>query len=327
MSVNATMSEFSRILVIRLGAMGDIFHTMPAVAGLRARHHTAKITWVVEQKWELLLAGCPFADEVFVLDRSSLAGIVHAWGELRRRQFDLVIDFQGLLKSALIARLSGAATRLGYPRADLREPLAAMFYNSTKAVDALHVVDRHRQLASVDSPVQFYLPQGTNEASLPYGPYVLTCPLAGWGAKQWPKEYYGELARGVDAELGMPLVVNGPPGESFAHLAPAFPHLSGLPGLIDATRRAVAIVGLDSGPLHMAASIQKPGVAIFGPTDPARNGPYGKSFRVLRSAAATNTYKRDNMEHAAMRSITPRMVLDELKKCLATSSQNPTPTP
>ncbi len=320
------MSDFSRILVIRLGAMGDIFHTMPAVAGLRLRYPKAVITWVVEAKWQALLSGCPFIDEVFPLDRTSIGGIAHAWGQLRQRKFDFAIDFQGLMKSGLIARASGADQRLGYERDQLREVLAAMFYNTSKAVAAVHVVDRHRQLASVTSPVEFYLPQGAVEAELPAGQYVLTCPMAGWGAKQWPQEYYVELARGVAAELGMPLVVNGPPAASFDHFSPALVHLSGLPGLIDATRRATAVVGLDSGPLHMAAAIEKPGVAIFGPTDPARNGPYGTSLRVLRSTAATTTYKRDNMEHAAMRSITPRMVLDELKQCLATSSRNLTQT-
>ena len=314
---SATMSEVSRILVIRLGAMGDIFHTMPAVAALRASYPTAKITWIVESKWQSLLAGCPFVDEVLALDRSNIAGLASAWSDLRSRRFSLAVDFQGLIKSGLIALASGADTRLGYERSQLRESLASIFYSASKPVDAVHVVDRHRQLVSAVSPVEFYLPPGAAEAPLPVGPYVLTCPMAGWGAKQWPKEYYVELARGVAEQLGMPLVVNGPPGTMFSHFKPAFVHLSGLPGLMEATRRATAVVGLDSGPLHMAAAIQKPGVAIFGPTDPARNGPYGGTLRVLRSAKAATSYKRENVEHAAMRSITPRMVLDELKLCLA----------
>ena len=96
----------------------------------------------------------------------------------------------------------------------------------------------------------------------------------------------------------MPLVLNGPPGSGLAHI-------SGLPGLIDATRRAAAVIGVDSGPLHIAAALGKPGVAIFGPTDPARNGPYGDSLKVLRAPSAETTYKRGASIDPAMRAISP----------------------
>src|SRR5216684_7338049 len=99
----------------------------------------------------------------------------------------------------------------------------------------------------------------------------------------------------------MPLVLNGPPGNAhFASVEGTITHHSSVQGLIDATRRASAIVGLDSGPLHLAAALGKPGVAIFGPTDPARNGPYGGTIRVLRSADASNSYKRHPAAHESM---------------------------
>src|SRR5207248_3009600 len=121
----------------------------------------------------------------------------------------------------------------------------------------------------------FPLPPGRPEGMLPEGPYVLACPLAGWRSKQWPLDHYRQLARRL-RDLGLTLVLNGP-ASAFASLASvpeARPHCSGIAGLIDATRRAAAVVGVDSGPLHLAAALGKPGVAIFGPTDPARNGPY-----------------------------------------------------
>jgi heptosyltransferase-1 len=121
------------------------------------------------------------------------------------------------------------------------------------------------------------------------------------------------LAEKLRSELGIPLVLNGPPGALFADIAPALAHYSGLPGLIHATRRAAAVVGVDSGPLHLAAALEKPGVAIFGPTDPARNGPYGNSLRVLRSAAAVTTYQRGAAIDESMHDIAPAEVFAILK--------------
>ena len=133
------------------------------------------------------------------------------------------------------------------------------------------------------------LPAGTPEGQLPETDFVLASPLAGWRSKQWPGEHYATLAARVRSELGLPLVLNAPPGVTFPEIPQAMLHTSGLPGLIHATRRAAAVVGVDSGPLHLAAALGRPGVAIFGPTDPARNGPYGNTVRVLRSPSAVTS--------------------------------------
>ena len=113
----------------------------------------------------------------------------------------------------------------------------------------------------------------------------------------------------------MPLVVNGPAWDArkLDQIDGAYRHVSGLPGLIYATRRATAVIGVDSGPMHLAAALQKPGVAIFGPTDPERNGPYGKSLRVLRSPDAATSYKRRSETDESMRAITPDEVLAALE--------------
>jgi heptosyltransferase-1 len=117
------------------------------------------------------------------------------------------------------------------------------------------------------------------------------------------------LAARLQGQLGIPLVLDGPPGSGLDHC-------SGLPGLIHATRRAVAVVGVDSGPLHLAAALGKPGVAIYGPTDPARNGPYGDSLQVLRSPAAVTTYKRGASIDEAMRAVSPAQVFEALQATL-----------
>ena len=169
----------------------------------------------------------------------------------------------------------------------------------------MHRVDRYLELVAAAGASNllrtFPLPPGKPEGTLPEGPFVLACPLAGWGSKQWPLEHYTELAR----RLKLPLVVNGPPDafDVLRQIDGAHVHLSGLEGLIDATRRAQAIVGVDSGPVHLAAALGKPGVAIYGPTDPASHGPYGGTLHVLRSSTAITSYKRRAADPGSMRAV------------------------
>jgi len=301
-----------RILVVRLGAMGDVIHALPGVASLKHGFGRSHVTWVIRPRWMPLLEGNPFIDEVIPLERNA-GGIRDAWRKLRARRFDLAVDFQGLVQSALVAAASRADRIVGLHRSQAWERWASLFYSSEIVTRSIHVVERNLELAAAAGASSilraFAIPGGAPEGSLPKEKFVLASPLAGWGSKQWPIEYYGELAR----LLEMPLVVNGPP-ESAATLAKirgAQVHVSGLGGLIDATRRAHAVLGVDSGPMHLAAALLKPGVAIFGPTDPARNGPYGGSLRVLRSPAASTTYKRNVCDHD-MRAITPAMVAEAL---------------
>ena len=119
-------------------------------------------------------------------------------------------------------------------------------------------------------------------------------------------------------QLEVPLVLNGPPAmaRQLSEVAGAFVHVCDLPGLIDATRRATAVIGVDSGPLHIAAALGKPGVALFGPTDPARNGPYGDSIQVLRVPSAVTDYHRREEPDASMRALTPAMALQALNSVL-----------
>jgi heptosyltransferase-1 len=132
-------------------------------------------------------------------------------------------------------------------------------------------------------------------------------------------EYYARLAQRLRRDAGIPLVVNGPPSEreALAAIAGTVLHLSSINGLIDATRRAAAVLGVDSGPLHVAAAMGKPGVAIFGPTDPAQTGPYGAGFTVLRSPHAVTSYKRRNEIDPSMRAVTPDAVFEALQARLA----------
>jgi len=311
----------ARILAVRLSAMGDIIHALPAVASLKHSFPGSRVTWVVEPRWAPLLEGNPFVDRIVLLDRTA-RGLARGWGELRAERFDFAVDFQGLIKSALVACAARTERVYGFDRAQAREPLAAMFYSDKVAAPAVHRVDRNLELAAATGAStalhSFPLPPGRAEGDLPSGPFVLASPLSGWRAKQWPLEYYARLAQRLRRE-NVPLVLNGPPAERgvLEGVPDTLLHLSSIEGLIDATRRAAAVVGVDSGPLHLAAALSKPGVAIFGPTDPAQTGPYGGSFTVLRSAQAVTTYKRGSEIDSSMRAITPEAVFEELYPRLA----------
>jgi heptosyltransferase-1 len=311
-----------RILVVRLGSMGDVIHTLPAVASLKHSFPHCRLTWAVEARWAPLLEANPFLDEVTVLTRKTLAGYWDLGRRLRRQRYDFAVDFQGLIKSALVASASRAERIFGFHRSQIRERLAVLFYSSQRQTQAAHVVDQNLELAAsagASSIVkQFPLPAGAPEGELPEGDFVLASPLAGWPAKQWPLEHYEKLAAMLMAEWKLPLVLNGPPAaaETLRRVAGAVVNLSGLPGLIHASRRALAVIGVDSGPLHLAAALGRPGVAVFGPTDPARNGPYGGTFTVLRDATAETTYKRRQQIEPSMRAIGPEAVAEALAGAL-----------
>ena len=322
-------SKGARILVVRLSSMGDIIHTLPAVATLKHSFPSSHLTWVVRPTWAPLLEGNPFIDRLVLLERRDWQTIRNAWKELRWIRYDFAIDFQGLIQSALVASAARPDRIYGFHQSQLREKLAALFYSNRVFANSKHIVDRNLDLAAAAGAggivKTFPVPAGTPEGDLPSEGFVLASPLAGWRSKQWPLDYYGELAVLLRRELGYPLVLNGPP--EALPLLERVPdvnlHVSGLPGLIDATRRAVAVVGIDSGPLHLAAALAKPGVAIFGPTDPARNGPYGETVHVLRSPRAVTTFKRGSIISDSMRQISPRMVAEAVHAALALCPGSP----
>jgi heptosyltransferase-1 len=301
-----------RILVVRLGAMGDVIHALPAVASLKHSFPHSRVSWVIRPRWIPLIEGNPFVDEIIPFDRT-MSGIGAAWRKLRAERFNLAVDLQGLIQSALLAAASRADKIVGFDRSQAWERWSALFYSTGVVTSSPHIVDRNLELvaaAGASNMVRaFPIPEGAPEGRLPDGKFVLASPLAGWNAKQWPIERFEELA----SRLEMPLVVNGPPDSEdvLQRIRGAHVHVSGINGLIDATRRAHAVVGVDSGPIHLAAALSKPGVAIYGATDPARNGPYGGSLRVLRSATAVTTYKRDASD-ADMREISADAVAEAL---------------
>jgi heptosyltransferase-1 len=308
-----------RILVVRLGAMGDILHALPAVASLKRSFPASHLTWAVEPRWAPLLEENPTVDRVVGIRRENAHNLLASWRELRENSYDIALDFQGLIKSGLVAAAARPGRTLGFDRSQVREGPAALFYSQSVLTRSAHVVDRNLELAAAAGATrvmhEFPLPAGKPEGELPASDFILASPLAGWKSKQWPLEHYRELARML-RELGLALVLNLPASIALEPIEGAAVHYSGLPGLIHATRRAAGIVGVDSGPMHLAASLGKPGVALFGPTDPVRNGPYGGSLRVLRWPGAVTTYKRGAEIDESMRHLSPGEVFDALRASL-----------
>lgn len=299
------------ILVVRLGAMGDIVHALPAVASLKLSFPEEKLIWVVKSRWTGLLDGNPFVDKLMVIDGERAR--LQVWNDIRSIRPRVAVDFQGLLQSAFFGRLARPSALWGFDSAVAREPFASRFYTRAVRVTGPHRIERNLQLVSAlgarELTHEVWLPAGRREGDLPHRPFVLASPFAGWAGKQWPLENYVKLATLLGTE-GVPLVMNV--SEDFRSKVEGLPnvhvHVSSIAGLIHASRQAAAVIGVDSGPLHIAAGLGKRGVAIYGPTDPSATGPYGGTMQVLRTAGADTTYDRHKQIQQSMRAIEPRDV-------------------
>ena len=297
-----------QFLVIRLSSIGDIVHTLPAVAALGDTFPQAQIHWAVETRYAELLEGNPFVHRVLKLDTlgwrrrltsaATLEEVLRSCFELRDCAFDAAIDFQGLFKSALIARLSRARDRVGFSEPWLRELAAAAFYTQrVGAQGRRHVVEENLALverlqARSPEPAnwQFPLPHNARDdayvdeqlAALGAREFILINPGAGWIAKRWAPENYAQLVRRLESRFPWKVLMTGAPDEEalIQEILQAAGSRQGrlfrstLVQFIALARRAKLFVGGDTGPLHLAAAAGTPIVAIYGPTDPARNGPF-----------------------------------------------------
>lgn len=306
------MLERTSILAIRLSALGDIIHALPAISSLKLSFPSSKLALLIAPRWTPIVEGNPFIDEL----------IPPRLPAIRRLRPEFAFDFQGLFKSALLGRLARPKKFYGFDRSVARESLAPIFYTHPIPVIGPHRVERCLQLVTAAGASRLtqeaWIPQGQPEGKLPSAPFVLASPFAGWRGKQWPLENY-ELLGQLLAHEGLELVVNVPAecARDFANFKDVRVHTSSILGLIDATRRAAAIIGVDSGPLHIAAALGKPGVALFGPTDPKFTGPFGGTMIVLRDDHVETTYKRHGNIHSSMYAITPEKVVEALLHSLA----------
>ena len=285
----------STLLVVRLSAFGDVIHTMPAVVALRDALPQTAIAWAVEPAYAELVELVAGVKAIRVpLKHWSFARIAEARRNVRR--FDDVIDFQGLIKSALLARASRARRRFGFAKAIIREKPAAWFLNRPVEVDTTrHVIEWNLALARACAPSITGVPpvDFTPFASDPSGKLaafvnrIVLLPSAGRAEKQWPIERFSELARRIGPDA---LVAWGPGEEALARsvgaeVAPPtnFRELAFL------LRHAKLVVGGDTGPLHLADALGVPVAGLYGPTNPVRNGPYNQLDHVIESYTTTKS--------------------------------------
>jgi heptosyltransferase-1 len=342
------------LLVVRLGAMGDLLHALPAVTALRRAHPTWTIDWAVEPRWRALLtaedenaasgaardAARPLVDQVYLVPAKdwsrdlfgsgTWAGIGKLKSKLRAAEYDAVIDLQGAVRSALVARMTGSKRIVGEARP--REMAAKWFFTERVKTAGEHMIEQDLEVASAiaGDALQFTRPalpvdldaeewcdrhEELKSAIWMGKPVVLLHPGGGWGAKRWPADRYGAVAEEFAVRGGV-VLVNAAPGEEA--LAEAVVAKSGgqaiavqctIGQLIALTRRVSMVIGGDTGPLHLACALGKPVVGIYGPTDPKRNGPFGSRFRVLRNPESRQDHTRRDEPEAGLLTITPDMVM------------------
>lgn len=319
-----------RFLVIRLSSIGDIVHALPAVAALGESFLGSQIYWAVEARYASLIEGNPFVHCVMKLDTlgwrqrfkfaETLEEVARALSAFRKISFDAVIDFQGLYKSGLLARLSQAKQRVGFAENWLREPGAGVFYTDRVAPRGReHVIEMNLALVErlgARCPArdrwQFPLPRNESDdrhveqqlASFGAREFILVSPGGGWTSKRWDPENYAELIRRFEIEFLWTVLLTGSPQEgdliqtilekSGSQRAKYIP--STLIQLIALARRAQLFVGGDTGPLHLAAAVRTPVVAIFNAADtwntPQRNGPFSPEDMVLCGRASLEPSRR-----------------------------------
>jgi len=305
------------MLVVRLGALGDIVHTVPAVAAIASAAPDVSIDWLVERRHRgvLDLFALPSTPIEIETGGSWLAmrGVV---GRLRSARYDVALDFQGLLKSAVLARLSSARRVVGFNKGALREPMAGMMYS--EQVDpgvAQHVIYKNLALARavaaslqarVTDEIQLPLASTTDVMPAASRPVVLN-PGAGWPNKQWAPERFGQLAAAIRRKHGLTSVVTWGPGEEplargvvqasdgAAEVAPA----TSLEALMTLLRRAALVVSGDTGPVHLAAAAGTPIVGIYGPTDPRRNGPWSALDETVSGFDACECHHKRRCQRAS----------------------------
>jgi heptosyltransferase I len=346
------------ILIVKLSAIGDVIHTLPSLAALRRCYPDADITWVVEEEAADLLADHPDLNRVIVSGRkrwlnelrrgqvtAPFREMLSFLRDLRRHPYDLVIDFHGLFKSAVIVLLSGGKRKLGY---DSLQELSGLFYNE-KIPEKMgkHAVDRYLDFvrhvagksgaACLAATPEFRITVGEKEkrrvAALleessailttrekdggdgrsggrEEGRFVAVNPVAFWETKLWEEEKFAELCDRLREELGIGIVLTGgeagPLERIRGRMRTKALNLGGRTTLRELAciyREAALLVTTDSGPMHLAAAVGTPIVALFGPTDPARTGPYGPGHRIIRKGLSCSPCFRKRCE-------TPRCMTD-----------------
>ena len=329
----------NKLLIVRLGSLGDLIHAVPAAAALRKAFPQATIDWLVDVRHRDLLDLVPILNRRIVVNTSSAGSLSSALGDLRRERYDVALDLQGLLKSSILARLSGASRVIGFPADLLREKAARFFYTETAGDTAPHVIDKNLsvlkavgvRMPDVEFPLEDRNPGAAAEARSLLGiaageKFAMLNPGAAWPNKRWPPVYFAEVSRALAKRGLRSLVLWGPGEEQIAHAVvaasdntAAVSPATSVADLISLTKAAALMISGDTGPLHIAGAVGTPLVGIFGPTDPQRNGPWTEDDLVVsRYRSCACHYQRQcRIAGWCLLDISPREVMQLVDRRLS----------
>ena len=345
-----------RILIVRLTAIGDVVRTLPALSTLRREYPRAHIAWVVEDKAAGVLEGHPHLDEVIVFERKKIVAalrnplefhrgvsmFVRFVRSVRAGKFDLVLDFHGILKSGVIAAISGSPRRVGFekefvkefnhfftnekaPLSDQRLPrvernleLVGPFVSAENVTDrpALGLSDAHRKKADG------FIREKFGDSS----PLIAIHPGTSRELKMWPERRFAELCDMLAESLGASVIITWGPGElegaeairSLAKSAPVIgARTDSLLELAAFLERCDLMVTVDSGPMHIGSAVGTPVVAIFGPTDIQVNAPYWPPVEVVAADIECRPCDENCVSARCMEDVTPREALDAARRLLS----------
>jgi heptosyltransferase-1 len=332
-----------KVLIVRVGAMGDVVHALPAVAALKRARPEWHVDWAVDPRWDALLMGederGPVVDmlhrvpvrewKAAPFSRATLRSVLELRKRLREEHYDVVVDMQGTMRSAVIGRMAGAETFAGY--SDPRESMAATLYGREMARRGTHVVEQGAALlgeacgvalmpGAVEIPRIEWAENWAEQEAVLRRPMCVLSAGGGWGAKLWPAERFGELGAALRA-MGFDVVVNAPRKDNVeAARVVAASHgavrmvVCNVAGLVALLRRADLMVGGDTGPMHVAAALGVPVVALFGPTSPERNGPWGPGRSVVvRDGSSVSSYKKSAAVEAGLAKVSVERVLEAVR--------------
>lgn len=325
-----------RILIIRPSALGDVCRTVPVLASLRRAYPDATIDWLVRDTWQESIIAHPALNDAVPFPRRRLGRSMArlnplpslAWmSRLSRRRYDLVIDAQGLARSALFAWATRAPRRVGY--ADAREAAPIAYTKRVHAARTLHTVDRmlallHGIEIDVVKDMRLFAPQADRRTiadDARFGGHVVLAPTSIWPGKRWPIHRFAELAQRLLASGAEPIVIVGAPGEQdqcepLAELAQHDDRVidmvgrTGIGTLMALVESSRLVVANDSAVLHMAVGFDRPAVALFGPTRTELVGPYGRDDDVIQHVRGGETL--DHKNDAAGRALMDRITTDEV---------------
>lgn len=329
------------ILIIKPSSLGDIIHALPFLKAVKDRYPDARVDWVISRNLKGLIEGHPLINELIIIDKDSWKRLRHLPGtiseifslatSLRKRRYDIIADLQGLLRSGIISLITPGDTKIGFE--DAREGSHLCYNKRVPANGFSHAVDRNLQIARAVgakvSTAEFPISVDNQAEKRAEGlvasaqNYILIVPSARWASKRWPARNFASLVKRLP--IGSVITGSEKDREIASEIAAAAPEMTinlcgdtDLKQLVALISGARAVVSSDSGPMHIAAALGVPVVALFGPTDEDRTGPYGWQEKgnlsvVSMPVTCRPCFKKRCRDPVCISGITVDMVLRELK--------------